>query len=107
MEQSDFGSLSATLGKSSRLYTCRKWVETAAILLGLIGGGTGLGYYFGIQQGEAVHLAEIDRLRDAYRDNLYTIVQDVKSATTQLDDAANTASVTAQKAAKQSTRGKP
>lgn len=113
-EQSDFSSLSATSSKKSRMYTCRKWLETVAILVGLIGGGTGLGYYFGIQQGDAAHISEIDRLRDVYRENLAVITRDVKSAANsvetaaiQMDDVVNTTSQIANKIAKQSTRPTP
>lgn len=106
-QTSDFGSLSALANRKNRMYTCRKWLETAAILVGLIGGGTGLGYYFGIEQNQAVHVAEIDRMREAYRLNLYQITSQVKNAANsvetaaiQLDDVANMASKTTKQVSK-------
>jgi hypothetical protein len=116
VDKSDFGALeqlAASYCKARpRVPMYRKWLETGLVLVGLVGGGFGLGHKLGVDQGEERHLAEVDRLREAYRDNIYELAKSVnttasavQSAATQVDAAAATidaAAVNAAQAAKQS-----
>lgn len=92
VDKSDFSNLeelAATYCKARpRAPAYRKWLETAFVLFGLVGGGFGLGHYLGVNQGDAEHYAEIDRLREAYRLNIYVLTSSVQQAGTAVKDAA-------------------
>ena len=98
-DKSDFAPMTfASLGRSAR-----KWTETAAVLLGLIGGGMGLGFWGGLQYSETAHVAEIDRMREVYRSRLVALTGKVTEAADTAGTAAmqaEAAAVTAKQAAK-------
>ena len=115
LRKSDFGELDPLVCNARpHVAAYRKWIETICVLAGLVGGGAGVGYYAGTQQSQASHLAEVDRLREAYRDNVYELTaklnataNTLQSAATQVDAAAATAdaaAINAEKAVRQSAK---
>lgn len=87
--ESDFAALCGDGNNLRR--SVRKWLETIVVLTGLLGGGAGLGLWAGLQLGQEKHLAEIDRLRQAYSDRLATLSGKVSAAASTAAGAADTA----------------
>lgn len=84
-----------------RLRPPRQWrrlFETVAVAGSLFLGGFGSGYFWTAREAEAQmarqrgdHLAEIERLRDAYGDRLTTLAGRVSQAASTAESAAHTA----------------
>lgn len=90
MQSNDSDLMSLDLVKRAPR-SLRKWFETCVVLLGLLGGGFSLGLWAGIQQGREDRVAEIDRLRQAYDNRLFSLSGRVTAAADTAQSAAATA----------------
>lgn len=82
-----------SLGRSAR-----KWFESAVVMLGLLGGGAGMGYWAGVQQTRQDSLAEITRLQQAYGSRIDTAATAATSAAAAATNAAEAVGEAAQSA---------
>lgn len=74
----------------------RRHIETAFVILALFGGGFGLGAIGGYRIAESDHLAEINRLQQAYGTRLTGLSTRVEIAADKANNAAQVAGEAAQ-----------